>query len=139
MKGYVFRRGLEVIPTVLLVLTLVFLALRIMPGDPAVAALGDFATPDAIAAFRQKLGLNDPLWRQYVTFVGHALTADFGQSMTNNAPINGLLAQALPYTITLGLAATVIGIVIGLPLGALTAVKRDGPLDGATRIFALIG
>jgi peptide/nickel transport system permease protein len=139
MAGYILRRGLDVIPTVLLVLTLVFLALRIMPGDPAVAALGDFATPDAIATFRQKLGLNEPLWRQYIAFVSQALTADFGRSMTNNVSINELLAQALPYTITLALAATAIGIVIGLPLGALTAVKRDGPLDGATRVFALIG
>src|ERR1700759_5254293 len=57
MAGYILRRGLEVIPTVLLVLTLVFLALRILPGDPAVAALGEYATPEAIATFRQKLGL----------------------------------------------------------------------------------
>ncbi len=139
MAGYILRRCLEVVPTVLLVLTLVFLALRIMPGDPAVAALGDFATPDAIALFREKLGLNKPLWAQYWDFVGQALTADFGRSMTNNASINELLAQALPHTIALGLAATLIGIVIGIPLGAMTAVHRNGKLDGLGRVFALIG
>jgi len=139
MAGYIIRRCLEVVPTVLLVLTLVFLALRIMPGDPAVAALGDFATPDAIAAFREKLGLTEPLWKQYVSFVGQALTADFGRSMQNNASINELLAQALPHTIALGLSATVIGIIIGVPLGAMTAVNRNGKLDGFGRIFALIG
>jgi peptide/nickel transport system permease protein len=139
MVGYILRRVLEVIPTVILVLTIVFLALRIMPGDPAVAALGDFATPDAIALFRERLGLNQPLWQQYLSFVGQSLTADFGRSMSNNASINDLLAQALPYTITLGLAATLIGIVIGIPLGAMTAVHRGGKVDGFGRVFALIG
>jgi peptide/nickel transport system permease protein len=139
MAGYILRRISEVIPTVFLVLTLVFLALRVMPGDPAVAALGEFATPDAIAAFREKLGLNDPLWVQYLSFVWHALTLDFGRSMANGSPITGLLAQALPYTITLALSATLIGIIIGLPLGALTAVKRDTAVDGFGRVFALIG
>lgn len=139
MAGYILRRCLEVIPTILLVLTLVFLALRIMPGDPALAALGDFATPEAIALFREKLGLNQPLWQQYFAFIGNALTADFGRSMSNNASINELLAQALPHTIALGLAATVIGIIIGLPMGAMTAVHRNGKLDGLGRVFALIG
>lgn len=139
MAGYILRRVSEVIPTVLLVLTLEFLALRVMPGDPAVAALGEFATPDAIAAFRDKLGLNDPLWLQYISFVRHALTLDFGRSMANGTPIAALLAQALPYTIVLALSATLIGIVIGLPLGAVTAVKRDTPVDGFGRAFALVG
>ena len=76
MLRYVLRRSLEVIPTVFLVLTLVFLALRVMPGDPAIAALGEFATPDAIALFRTKLGLDEPLWAQYLDFVRHALLAD---------------------------------------------------------------
>jgi peptide/nickel transport system permease protein len=139
MGRYILRRSLEVIPTVFIVLTIVFLALRIMPGDPAIAALGEFATPDAIAAFRSKLGLNDPLWLQYVLFVRHALTGDFGRSMTNDSPINQLLAQALPYTLSLAGAATLIGIVVGIPFGALTAVRRDGVADGLGRVFALIG
>jgi peptide/nickel transport system permease protein len=139
MAGYILRRVSEVIPTVFLVLTLVFLALRVMPGDPAVAALGEFATPDAIAAFREKLGLNDPLWVQYISFVRHALTLDFGRSMANGTPITALLAQVLPYTITLALSATLIGIIIGLPIGAVTAVKRDTPIDGFGRVISLIG
>jgi peptide/nickel transport system permease protein len=139
MKGFILRRGLEVIPTVLVVLTLVFFALRIMPGDPAIAALGEFATPDAIAAFRTKLGLDQPLWMQYLSFVRQALTGDFGRSMSNNASINGLLAQALPYTLSLAGAATLIGIVVGIPFGAMTAVNRNGVTDGLGRIFALIG
>ncbi len=139
MAGYILRRILEVIPTVLLVLTLVFFALRIMPGDPAIAALGDFAAPEAVEAFREKLGLNKPLYVQYFSFIGQALTADFGTSMNNNTSVNGLLAQALPHTIVLGLTATVIGIVIGIPFGAMTAVHRNGRTDTLGRVFALIG
>jgi peptide/nickel transport system permease protein len=139
MARYIFRRGLEVVPTVLLVLTLVFLALRILPGDPAVAALGEYATPEAIATFRQKLGLDQSLWMQYLTFVGRALTGDFGVSMTNGTSINALLLDSLPYTIELALAATLIGIVIGVPLGAWAAVRRNRLPDVIGRLFALAG
>jgi peptide/nickel transport system permease protein len=139
MAGYILRRGLEVVPTVLLVLTLVFLALRILPGDPAIAALGEYATPEAIATFRQKLGLDQPLWMQYLTFVGHALTGDFGVSMTNGTSINALLLDSLPYTIELALAATMLGIVIGVPLGAWAAVRRNRSPDVIGRLFALAG
>jgi peptide/nickel transport system permease protein len=139
MAGYILRRGLEVVPTVLLVLTLVFLALRILPGDPAIAALGEYATPEAIASFRQKLGLDQPLWAQYLTFVGRALTGNFGVSMTNGTSINALLLQSLPYTIELAAAATLIGIVIGIPLGAWAAVRRNRAPDVLGRLFALAG
>jgi peptide/nickel transport system permease protein len=137
--GYILRRGLEVIPTVLLVLTLVFLALRVLPGDPAIAALGEYATPEAIATFREKLGLDQPLWMQYLSFVGHALTGDFGRSMTNGTSINALLLSSLPYTIELALAATLIGIAIGVPLGAWAAVRRNRAPDIVGRLFALAG
>ena len=139
MIGYIVRRLLEVVPTILLVLTLVFLALRVLPGDPAIAALGEFATPDAVASFRQKLGLDQPLWMQYISFLSHALRGDFGQSMTNGTSINALLADSLPYTIELAFAALLFGLVIGLPLGCWTAVRRAGPVDTFGRLFALAG
>ena len=80
-------------------------------------------TPEAIATFRQKLGLDQPLWMQDISFVRHALIGDFGVSMTNGTSINALLLDSLPYTIELALAATLIGIVIGVPLGAWSAVR----------------
>ena len=129
MTAYIARRLLEVIPTVLLVLTLVFLALRVLPGDPAVAALGEFATPDAIESFRHKLGLDQPLWVQYVSFLRQALTGDFGQSMTNGTSINALLVRSLPYTMQLAAAALLFGMVIGVPLGVWTATRRGGSSD----------
>jgi oligopeptide/dipeptide ABC transporter ATP-binding protein len=128
VAGYILRRGLEVIPTVLLVLTLVFLALRVLPGDPAIAALGEYATPEAIATFREKLGLDQPLWVQYLCFVGRALTGDFGRSMTNGTSINALLLSSLPYTIELALAATFIGMMY---LGKLVEVAESEALFDA--------
>jgi ABC-type dipeptide/oligopeptide/nickel transport system permease component len=139
MGRYIARRLLEVIPTILLVLTLVFAALRVLPGDPAVAALGEYATPDALVSFRQKLGLDQPLWAQYLSFVGHALTGDFGRSMANGTPINALLWANLPYTITLAVSATMLGIIIGIPLGAAAAVGRGRAPDTVGRVFALAG
>ncbi len=139
MGPYIARRLLEVIPTVLLVLTLVFLALRILPGDPALSALGEYATPEALATFRQKLGLDQPLWVQYFTFLSQALTGDFGRSMANGTPINALLRANLPYTITLALSATLVGIVIGIPMGAAAAVGRGRLPDTLGRVFALAG
>ena len=76
---------------------------------------------------------------QYLTFVGHALTGDFGVSMTNGTSINALLLDSLPYTIELALAATLIGIVIGVPLGAWAAVRRNRSPDVIGRLFALAG
>jgi len=139
MWGYILRRLLEVVPTVLLVLTLVFMALRILPGDPAASALGEFATPEALASFRQKLGLDQPLWVQYVSFVGHALTGDFGNSMANGTPISQLLRANLPYTITLAMAATLLGVMVGIPLGAAAAVGHGRLPDALSRVFGLAG
>ncbi len=139
MISYIVRRLLEVVPTVLLVLTLVFLALRVLPGDPAVAALGEFATPDAIESFRHKLGLDQPVWAQYIGFLRQALTGDFGQSMTNGTPINALLAQSLPYTMELAAAALLFGMIAGVPLGVWTATRHGGAADGVARVFALMG
>ena len=139
MIAYIARRLLEVVPTILLVLTLVFLALRVLPGDPAVAALGEFATPAAIETFRHKLGLDQPIWRQYVAFVSQAVTGDFGQSMVNGTSINALLARSLPYTMELAAAALLFGMIVGVPLGVWTATRRDGAADGIARIFALLG
>jgi peptide/nickel transport system permease protein len=139
MAGYILRRLLELVPTVLLVLTLVFLALRVLPGDPAIAALGEYATPDAVASFRHKLGLDQPLWAQYLSFVGDAVQGNFGRSMINGTSINALLLQNLPYTIELAAAATLIGVVVGIPFGAAAAVWRNRAPDMFGRAFALAG
>ena len=132
-------RILDAIPTVLLVLTLVFLALRLLPGDPALVALGDNATADQLALFRAKLGLDAPLWRQYLVFIYDVLRLHFGNSYMNNAPIGELLAENLPYTVELAAAATVVGVLIGMPLGVVSATRRGRVADYGSRLFALLG
>src|SRR5882757_9938587 len=109
MVRYLMWRLVDAVPTILLVLTLVFVCMRILPGDPALAALGDNALPDQLAAFREKMGLNVPLWQQYLNFLGGVLTLDFGRSLMNNTSVLQLLAYNLPYTIELTIAAMVMG------------------------------
>ena len=132
-------RILDAIPTMLLVLTLVFLALRLLPGDPALVALGENATADQLALFRAKLGLDVPLWQQYLTFIFNVVRLHFGNSYMNGAPINDLLKQNLPFTVELTIAATLVGVLIGMPLGVVSATRRGGTADYASRLFALLG
>lgn len=125
MTRYIVVRLLDAIPTVLLVLTLVFVAMRILPGDPAVAALGDFATPEQREAFREQMGLNAPLWQQYLSFIASSLTLDFGQSMINGRDVLGLIAYNLPYTIELTIGAVLLGVLIGVPFGVWAATNAN--------------
>jgi peptide/nickel transport system permease protein len=139
MWRFIIRRLVDAVPTALLVLTLVFLAMRLLPGDPAIAVLGDLAGEEQIARFRERLGLNEPLWRQYLDFLVNTLQGDFGRSLVNNVPIGQLLARHLPYTIELTIGATIIGLLIGIPIGVLSAVKRNTAADYLARLFALAG
>jgi ABC-type dipeptide/oligopeptide/nickel transport system permease component len=136
---YVVLRIVDAVPTLLLVLTLVFLALRLLPGDPALVALGQNATADQLELFRAKLGLDAPLWQQYITFVLNVLRLHFGNSYMNNAPIGTLLMDNLPYTVELAIAATILGVLIGMPLGVVSAIRRGHAIDYASRLFALLG
>jgi peptide/nickel transport system permease protein len=139
MRRYVMLRLLGAIPSVLLVLTVVFFAMRFLPGDPATAVLGDRAPPEQIARFRHRLGLDQPLLVQYGRFVVDTARGDFGRSIANDTPIGDLLAQNLPYTLELTAAATVIGVLVGVPLGVLPAIRRGGVTDYSARLFALAG
>lgn len=136
---YVIRRLLSAIPTLLAVLTLVFVIVRVVPGDPAVAILGDRATPDAVAALHARLGLDRPLAVQYVAFLGAALTGDFGHSMITGRPVLAEVSAVLPYTIDLTVAAMLIGTLIGVPVGVWAAVHRNRAFDIAARLVSLVG
>lgn len=137
MLRYILRRLLGAVPTALLVLTVVFLAMRLLPGDPAALIAGDNARPEQVEAIRESLGLNEPIWRQYLMFLGQMVRLDFGNSLLNNVPIWQLLAENLPYTLELTVAAILVGGLIGVPAGVLVAVRRDGPSDHISRILAL--
>jgi peptide/nickel transport system permease protein len=136
---YVVLRIADAVPTLLLVLTLVFLALRLLPGDPALVALGQNATADQLVLFRAKLGLDAPLWQQYVTFILNVVRLHFGTSYMNNASIGTLLMDNLPYTVELAVAATILGVLIGMPLGVVSAIRRGHAIDYGARVFALLG
>src|SRR4051812_1303860 len=132
-------RLLDAVPTVLLVLSLVFVALRLLPGDPALVALGEYATPEQLALFRRQMGLDVPLWQQYFVFIRDMLTLDFGQSLINRTSVVQLLRDNLPFTIELTLVATGMGLFLGIPLGVLAAVNRNKLPDAGVRLFSLIG
>jgi len=132
-------RLFDTIPTVLLVLTLVFVALRLLPGDPALVALGDYATPEQLHLFREQMGLNAPLWLQYITFIWNMITLDFGRSLISNVPVVDILARNLPYTIELTVVATGMGLLAGIPLGVMAAVYRNKAPDNGVRAFSLVG
>ncbi len=133
------NRLFDTLVTALLVLTLVFVALRILPGDPAVAALGDTAGTAQIEALREQLGLNRSLAAQYFYFLWDMLRLDFGRSMLNGASISGILLSNLPYTLQLAAGAILVGMLIGVPAGILSAINKGRGLDYGARVFALIG
>jgi ABC-type dipeptide/oligopeptide/nickel transport system permease component len=136
---YLLFRLADAIPTILLVLTLVFIAMRILPGDPAIAALGDNATAEQLQLFRERMGLNAPLWQQYINFVIGTLSLDFGRSVMTDQPVLGLIAYNLPYTIELTIVAMIMGVVVGVPFGVWAATHRNGLPDSAMRGFSLFG
>jgi ABC-type dipeptide/oligopeptide/nickel transport system permease component len=139
MIGFVVRRLVAAAPTLIAVLTLVFVIVRIVPGDPALVILGDQATPEAITALRARLGLDRPLHEQYFEFLFASLTGDFGTSLVTGRPILSEVAAVLPHTLDLTGAAMLIGTVVGVPVGIWAALHRNCVIDVAARILSLLG
>ncbi len=139
MFRYTLHRLLAAVPTLLAVLTVIFLIIRVVPGDPAIAILGDNASQQVIDAFRDRLGLNDPLWVQYGRFLAEIAQGDLGSSMVSGRTVWQEVGAVLPYTIDLTAASILIGILLGIPLGVLAAVHRNGWIDYVTRLVSLLG
>ncbi len=139
MFNYAVRRILQSIPILFVVLTLVFVVVRVLPGDPAVAALGDYASKEAVHALREKMGLNDPLWRQYLGFIGDLFRGDFGTSLVNGYPVGDQIRKVIPYTLELTLTAILFGYIFGIPMGISAAVRRNSFVDYFNRVFSLVG
>jgi ABC-type dipeptide/oligopeptide/nickel transport system permease component len=139
MIRHIGRRLLLAIPTLLAVFTIIFIIVRVAPGDPAVAALGDYASADAVAALRERMGLNEPLWKQYLTFLGDLAHGDLGRSLISEKPVSEQIAFVLPYTLELTLAAILVGLALGIPTGILTAVRRNTGVDYVGRLLSLLG
>ncbi len=138
MFGYVARKVFHTLFVALGVITLVFVALR-MSGDPAAAMLPGDASVDETIALRRTLGLDRPLYVQYASFLGSAVTGDFGTSFRHQQPAFELVLERLPATLELAFAALVLALLVALPLGILAAVYRGGAVDVAAMVFAVIG
>jgi glutathione transport system permease protein len=139
MYAFIAKRLLSAAVTLFAVLTLIFVLVRIVPGDPAQVILGDQASAEAIAQMRVRLGLDQPIIVQYGAFLADLATGDFGNSLVTGAPVLREVLAVLPYTLELAGAALVIGSIIGIPLGVWAALRRNRPTDYWVRILTLTG
>jgi ABC-type dipeptide/oligopeptide/nickel transport system permease component len=139
MIRYTIKRLLLAVPTLFVMLTAIFVLVRLVPGDAAAVILGDQATEASLQALRAQLGIDRPVHVQYLSFLGDVLTGNLGQSLSSGRSVIQEVLLVLPYTIELTLASIVIGIVLGLPLGIATAVNRNGWTDYIGRLVSLVG
>lgn len=139
MFKFAVRRLLSMIPALLFVLLLVFCLVRLIPGDPAVALLGAGATESQIEFLREQLNLNDPFIRQLSSYLRGIVIGDLGDSMRTKQPVLQELITRLPATLELAIFAALIAILVGIPLGILSAKHPNSLIDQITRVFSLIG
>jgi glutathione transport system permease protein len=139
VTAYLIRRLGFALITLLAVLTIIFVIVRILPGDPAMVILGDQADAGTIAALRERLGLNRPIIVQYGEFLAGALVGNWGVSLVTGRPVIQEVMSVLPWTIELTIASLAIGAVIGIPLGVWAATNRNTAIDYVTRIASLLG
>ncbi|RWR34910.1 ABC transporter permease [Sinirhodobacter populi] len=141
LATYIGKRVLGAICVLLAGTLIVFLTMKAAPGDPALAALGEQAPPEAIAAFRAEHGLDRPVVEQYLSWLGSALTGDFGTSLTlaKGQSVAGLIGSKLPVTLFIGLYAMVIALAISFVLGTIAALRRGHAADTIATSIAVFG
>jgi len=135
----ILSRLVLTIPVVWLVVSLVFLLIHLVPGDPILAMLGEGATPADIDALRHQYGLDQPLWKQYLHYWNGVLHGNLGDSIRLHDSVAHLVTQRYPYTLALTVAALAIGLVLALPAGIAAAVRRGRGLDQALSVVSLFG
>ncbi len=139
MWRYILRRVVMLIPVLIGISIFAFLMIHLTPGDPARLMLGEGAPTEQLEALRTRMGLDQPLPVQYVTWLGSALQLDFGRSLRSNKPVILELRERLPATIELALAAVAIALAIGIPVGVISAVKPNSIFDNVAMVGALAG
>lgn len=137
--AYVGKRLLLMIGTIAGVLVITFIISHLIPADPIAAVLGPQAPPEVIESVRREWGFDRPIHEQFVIYVWNILQGNLGKSLRTNRNVVQDLRQFFPATFELATAAILIGIVLGIPLGILSAVKKDHLLDHAARLFSLFG
>jgi ABC-type dipeptide/oligopeptide/nickel transport system permease component len=138
MAAFLVRRLAQAVIVIAAVVFIVFI-MMFLSGDPALLLLPPDASPEDIALFRQQMGFDRPLWEQFVSFAGNLLHGDFGRSWRFQAPALPLVLDRLPATIELAVAALACSLAIAIPIGVLSAVRRNTVFDGVAMVFALIG
>lgn len=137
--GWLVRRLLFVVYTIVVVSILVFGITRVLPADAAVTLLGENATPDALAAVRLQLGLNDPFWLQYVHWIAHMLSGDFGISMRTGQPVAPEMLAALGRSLLLAVCSIALMLVVAIPLGLVAALRHGRPIDAIAGLVSYVG
>jgi peptide/nickel transport system permease protein len=139
MLMFILRRLVQTIPVIFGVTIVVFIIMQLVPGDPAVLLAGEGATKETIEALRVQLGLNQPLYVQYVEYVSNIFRGDFGTSLKNNQPVLDEILLRLPITLELAIFSTMITIVLGMAAGIISAVKPYSITDTVVMVIALLG
>jgi peptide/nickel transport system permease protein len=155
MTRYLIRRLISVLPTLIGVTFVIFMFQRLIPGDPAVAMLGEHAAEENVARIREQLGLNRPMFldrdalkegnlkaffdSQYLRYLGRLIRLDLGNSIHRRIPVAETLALRFPATVELALLSMLIAVVVGLPVGIISASRRSSLLDSVTMVGSLVG
>jgi peptide/nickel transport system permease protein len=139
MRTYILRRIVQTIPVLFGVATVVFFALRLIPGDPAVALAGEKASAEEIERMREELGLKRPLPVQYVEFLERTFTLQLGRSIRTGGDIRQELIENFAPTIELSIAALLVALVVGLPAGIVAAIRRRSVVEYLTMVASLVG
>jgi peptide/nickel transport system permease protein len=139
MARFVLRRCALVLPSLFGLLIVTFLLIHAVPSDPAAAMAGDAATPEQIARLRHQYGLDQPIWRQFMVYIGNVAHLDFGESAFSHRPVALDIFQRLPATLELTFCALAISICLGVPLGVVSALNHNSWPDYLLRIFSVMG
>ena len=136
--GYILRRLAATLPVMAVVAVVVFLLIHLSPGDPAALIAGDLATEDDILRLRAALGLDQPLWRQFVLWLGRLATGDLGTSIFTQVPVSQLLAQRLEPTLSIAVITMALTLLLAIPLGTLAAWRAGSWIDRGVMVFAVL-
>ena len=139
MTQYIIRRLLQMIPITLGILTLIFSLIHLIPGDPAMQIAGEGARPEDVANVRKALGLDQPLWKQYVTYITNLAKGDLGTSFRTGSSVADEIRARYPATMQLAFGSMLVALLVAFPLGIISAIYRNSWIDNVARFFALIG
>ncbi len=136
---YLVKRLLHAVPVFIGISLVVFSLIHLIPGDPAIAVLGEQATDEEVNALREEWHLNDPLWQQFGIWLLNILQGDLGRSLHTNQPVSEIIASRLPATAILSGIAIVVSLMIAIPIGIISALKRNSWIDHIARVIAMLG